>query len=331
MNGQYEINILCATDDNYAPYCGIMLTSLFDSNKDCRFNVYVFEDGSVSKANRVKYQRLGKRYGNEITILTIDDSMIRGFPMNAETYITLPTYYRILASELLPTEWQKVIYLDVDMIVCGDIKPLWDVDLTGKALAGVIDCSPWTGCVCERLGYPQSFGYFNAGLLALNLDYWRNNKIGERIVAYVSQYYSDLRYMDQDALNGVLYEEIVLLPARYNYSVLVFLNRFWEAYSEETQQYYLEEKNRVVVIHYQGEEKPWDPRHYGGPFLSVWEKQRKKSLWEKCRNLKPLHKYVKYLIKKNMFPDFYRKQIPNWMFLKENKIVCSHETVAENV
>ena len=46
------INILCATDNNYAPYCGIMLTSLFDSNRDCHFVVYIFQDGSMSEVNK---------------------------------------------------------------------------------------------------------------------------------------------------------------------------------------------------------------------------------------------------------------------------------------
>ena len=53
MKGNSErINILCATDNNYAPYCGIMLTSLFESNRDCGFNVFVFVDGCLSNANQ---------------------------------------------------------------------------------------------------------------------------------------------------------------------------------------------------------------------------------------------------------------------------------------
>ena len=52
------INIVCATDNNYAPYCGIMLTSLFESNKDCVFSVYVLINGDFSSQNKRKYKML---------------------------------------------------------------------------------------------------------------------------------------------------------------------------------------------------------------------------------------------------------------------------------
>lgn len=136
------INILCATDNNYAPYCGIMLTSLFESNKDCHFVVYVFEDGSLTEENVKKYHILAQKYGNEIVLKTIDEFMVRTFPINICSHITLPTYYRILAAKLLPKEMRKVIYLDCDIIVNGAINPFWNVNLDGYALGAV--CSDFT-------------------------------------------------------------------------------------------------------------------------------------------------------------------------------------------
>ena len=165
------INILCATDNNYAPYCGIMLTSLFESNKDCHFVVYVFEDGSMSEENVGKYQHLSKKYGNEIVLKTIDGSMVKEFPINENTHITVPTYFRLFAADLLPKDVHKVIYLDCDVIVVGDIKPMWDMSLDDMALAGAMDCGPSFENVCNRLGYPVSFSYVNAGVLVLNLDF----------------------------------------------------------------------------------------------------------------------------------------------------------------
>lgn len=266
------INILCATDNNYAPYCGIMLTSLFESNKDCHFVVYVFEDGSMSEENVGKYQHLSKKYGNEIVLKTIDGSMVKEFPINENTHITVPTYFRLFAADLLPKDVHKVIYLDCDVIVVGDIKPMWDMSLDDMALAGAMDCGPSFENVSNRLGYPVSFSYVNAGVLVLNLDYWREKGLTERIFTFINEKSYSLTWMDQDALNGVLYKQKLILPARYNFSVLFFYRCYWDKYLLERRQNYFEECDNIVIIHYQGKIKPWDFRHYKGAFYYNWKK-----------------------------------------------------------
>lgn len=108
-----------------------------------------------------------------IVLQTINESMVKDFPINEHMHIMLPTYYRLLAAELLPKEVHKVIYLDCDCIVCGDIRGIWDVDLTVKAIAGVKDCRE--EIQQRRLGYSLDFDYVNAGVLVYNLDYWREH------------------------------------------------------------------------------------------------------------------------------------------------------------
>lgn len=307
------INILCATDNNYAPYCGIMLTSLFESNKDCHFVVYVFEDGSLTNENVKKYHILAQKYGNEIVLKTIDEIMVRTFPINICLHITLPTYYRLLAAELLPKEMRKVIYLDCDIIVDGAINPFWNVNLDGYALGAIGTAEISCDAICNRLCFPSSYGFFNAGVLIFNLDYWREHGLSEKVVRYVNTNRANLPGMDQDTLNGVLYKEKVLLPARFNLMTKVYRSEFWNEYSIERQQYYIEESRKAVVIHYLTNEKPWDYRSYGGPFFSEWEKYRRKSLWRDCRNIKPLKKHVKHLVKRYLFPDMFRRQHNGWV------------------
>ena len=204
------ISLLCATDDNYAPYCGIMLTSLFESNRNSRFKVYVFADGDISKTHRRKFDDLGRKYRLRIAWVTIDESKIEAFP-TTNHHITRPTYYRLLAAELLPQDLERIIYLDCDLLVVGDIKPLWEVDLAGKALACIANSSER---IAERLDYPISDGYFNAGVLTLNLQYWRDNGVGAKLIEYSMNSGSDLQLLDQDILNGVLHAEKVSMPAR---------------------------------------------------------------------------------------------------------------------
>ena len=294
------INILCATDNTFAPYCGIMLTSLFESNRDCHFDVYVLVDDSLSEKNIRKFGRLGEKYGNEIRLVQIDDSMTRTFPIIGSPRITTPTYYRLLAADLLPKNIRRVIYLDCDILVIGDIRPMWNVNLAGSALAGVKECR--SDYHCERLGYNASFGYVNAGVLVMNLDYWRENRTFESLCDYSKNNASKLKFNDQDILNGTLHDHLLLMDSRYNFLIYTLYTGVWNDFSDERREYYFGEYLKTAIVHFAGRRKPWDYRSYLGPFFHEWEHFRRKSLWRNSKNIKPFTKHVKYLIKKYLFP-----------------------------
>lgn len=310
------LSILCATDNNYAPYCGIMLTSLFESNKDCRFNVFVFVKGDISEINRSKLDILGRKTGNCISMIPIDDSMVEALPVSIR-HITVPTYYRLVAAELLPIDLDRIIYLDCDIIVLGSIKQLWEVNLSGKALAGIENCPEKSVSHCERLGYPDLFGYFNAGVLIINLQYWREHNVGQELMEYAWGHLPVLYYMDQDILNRVLFDARVTLPERFNLQISCFWTVRWQSFSEEFHKRFASECERVRIVHYVGPEKPWSFKAYGGPFFSQWEKYRRKSLWRKeCKPL-PYSKFLLFLIKRRFFPVLFGKQHSRWVISEE--------------
>ena len=311
------INILCATDNNYAPYCGIMLTSLFESNKDSHFNVFVFVDSDISESNKKSFLKLGRKYGHGIELKSIDESRVSGYPIRDDSNITRPTYYRLLAADLLPECVHRIIYLDCDVIVKGDIKSLWKVDLEGVAIAGVKD---YYLCKFGRGWRPDTpHDYFNAGVMVLNLDFWRMNGVSRCVFDYLWENRNDkakLYYMDQDALNAMLYNKKALLPERFNYQVGMFENDMWQYYSEDQKSVFIEEGKFISVIHYLGI-KPWKTKMMG-PFFYEWERIRRKSLWPHCRVRLPLKKRVKFFIKRVFFPNLMEKQrLETWYVTDE--------------
>lgn len=311
MSSSTPINILCATDNGYAPYCGVMLTSLLENNRDCELRVFVFVDEGFSSVNRKKFVGLASRYGCSIIVRTVDDSLIEGFPVYKTSHvITLPTYYRLLAAKLLPEDVRRVIYLDCDIIVRGSLKPLWEMDMERKVIAGVKDSGiHFREWLFEKLGYPTSWGYFNAGVLLIDLEVWRTQGIDQQIYSFIKENGHLLSYMDQDALNGVLFERKLFILERFNLQTVSLLRKVWSLYPEAYRVSLLTEKQDAIVIHYSDIAKPWSLMNIGIPFQSEWDKYRKISGWNCPIDIRPIKKSLKQWVKRNLFPNLWKEQL----------------------
>ena len=73
------INILCATDDNYVPYCGVMLVSLFENNKDREVNVYIMIDKALSTKSLNQFESIKNQYGQSINYCLVDKSFLEKY------------------------------------------------------------------------------------------------------------------------------------------------------------------------------------------------------------------------------------------------------------
>ena len=111
-----RINILIASDINYAPYYGVMLTSLFENNRNSSFDVFLLTDNTWSKTETIKFETLCKKNNSNFYVRIINDVEITdSFPLSA--HLNRATYYNLNAANLLPSTIHRVIYMDGDMIV----------------------------------------------------------------------------------------------------------------------------------------------------------------------------------------------------------------------
>ena len=195
---------------------------------------------------------------------------------------------------------------------------LWNMDLTGKAIAGVIDCDEEKNR--NRLGIPAHSTYINAGVALYNLEYWRENHVSELFFEYIRENETKLLLMDQDVVNGVLYDKMVIVPERYNFQVAFFTKGYWKIYLEAFRKTLLLENRAAAIVHYVGGVKPWDYRYYGSPYYAVWDKFRKKSLWKRNHVTKSWIVYAKFLVKKSFTSKALKKKRQAiWVVLPENE------------
>ena len=216
------MNVAYHLTDNYAKISGISIVSLFENNKDIdEINVYLIENGFTQKT-KDKFTELANKYGRRIYFIPLPD-------LNGEDYelglISIKkkwmfdSYSRLFLDRLLPDDVERVIYLDGDALVLGSLKHLWEMDLKGKCCAACLDCvsEPYY----KLFEINRKNKYCNSGLILMDLNIWREKKIGEKVKKYVHKNNGYVFFMEQTVFNAVLQDEIIYLPFNYNVSSLV--------------------------------------------------------------------------------------------------------------
>jgi lipopolysaccharide biosynthesis glycosyltransferase len=175
-------------------------------------------------------------------------------------------YGRWLLPELLPTDIDRVVYLDTDVLVQSDLRDLIDLLPESHAVGAAPDM-PFDSCPenvyrdyylphFKAMGIsPRRGEMFNSGVLVLSLNRWRNDNLvdllfqtRDRIVASGLS----VRYQDQDVLNVALGGRIHPLPADWNVTPLYLPVEFWAR----------EDLSLVHLLHFVTNPKPWDRHHW---------------------------------------------------------------------
>ena len=157
------------------------------------------------------------------------------------------TWYRVYLPELLPKSVGRVLYLDCDVCVTDQLDELFDMDMEEKAIAGVLDPESYSDSVYDRLGYSSDKKYICAGVLMMNIHYWRKADISEKVLDYGKTYPEKTLFPDQDAINVICQDVKVILSPKY--SPFLRIAKFFE--KEEWNEYIHIQQSSImqVVLH----------------------------------------------------------------------------------
>lgn len=270
------IHIVVSTDKNFFKYTGVMLTSLFENfncQKDNRkLRIHALLSSNVTKHDMELLKELCIQYDASIEFLEIQNDKTDQFVVSH--HISQATYFRIFISELLSKDIYKVIYLDSDLIIKGDISELWDIDLKEKILAAVDD--PMGRERMKDLQIPLNFSYFNAGILVINLANWRKQQLTDKIIAFIKHNPSKLIYWDQDALNATLYDQRIAIHPKWNVQSVMYNQDYSYLFNHDEYIYALE---NPMIIHYTSASKPWHITN-NHPLKNEFHYYFQKSLWK---------------------------------------------------
>lgn len=242
------MNIALCTDDNYANHCAICVTSILENNKDNQCQIYILTNG-LTEDNEKKFKQLSQYYQQSIEIKSLDISCFER--LQVTNHLGRSMYFRFMLPEIVSAD--KVLYLDCDIIVRDSLSELFATDLTDLA-CGVVEDQ----CGDDiRLHNPiRMFSkYFNSGVLLMNLDYWRNNHVADKLVLWIENFDGRLMCPDQDALNVVLEGKVKFLDYKYNYQQGFYGDLMW--LRADKWPAIKEARKNPVVVHYTSGEKPW--------------------------------------------------------------------------
>ncbi|MGI6220004.1 MAG: glycosyltransferase family 8 protein [Bacteroidaceae bacterium] len=291
------MDIVICTDNNYVMPSGVLICSICENNKTEKIRFHIVGNETLSDESKQSLSEISGSYHQEIHFYCADDSLNSLLPVGKERqpkHITVAAYYRLFLASILPANIDKVLYLDCDIIVRHNLNELWNTDITDYAVGCVTDGSDGLISYYNRLRYPQFLGYFNSGVLLINLAYWRRYKVQDESLDFLKKYPERIQFHDQDVLNYVLREKKKALPFKYNVQdgfLREKLDLSWE-YEEE-----LEEAIRDPwIIHYCGGKKPWT-KGCTHPFKSDFFKYRQLTKW---RNRPLLKCDVKPIIKRKV-------------------------------
>lgn len=225
------------------------------------------------------------------------------------THVSQTALLKFWLPELLPTV-DKVLYLDGDILIRGCLDELLDMHFDDEEM---VFAAKDMGCSIS--GHLEEIGlsnYFNSGVMLLNLKKMREKKITEKLIEEKTQeekYY----FMDQDAFNKVLSNNVTYLPLKYNYIVdydrHYSKNKIMSFYNEDYKD------DELVVLHMAGAKKPWTD--YGCEQFEEWCSHIKTQC-EVTMLIQALHKNDVGYLNSKLFEheDGYNKHLNN--VLNEN-------------
>ena len=258
------MNIALACDNNFAPYAAEVMASVLRNDKNVNF--FLLSD-DLDKNNSDKLSEMTRQMGGNLKIVYVDKGLFKDFPMpdagEGVSHIKISTYFRLFLPLLLPSTVEKLIYLDCDIVVRHSLKPLFDEDIIDYYLGAVYHTNdaPINNGSFVRLNIPQSQGYFNAGVLLINLEKWRQDGIYEKCMAFLHTDADKIVNHDQDVLNVVCGGNTKLLPCTWNCTNGFFYKSFMSK-DDRIARIYKEHIDETIsdpaVVHFAYRPKPWE-------------------------------------------------------------------------
>ena len=257
-----KISIAYAPDDKYVNQTVVSMKSALEHNEQVEFIIM------YSKLSAESMQKLGA-VGGSLRLIKMDESQFADLTLSK--WVTVQAWFRIKLPDLCK-DLDKVLYLDCDTLIRGNLDELFSLDLTDKYLAGVKDVWGVSKYV-KRLDM-KSGVYVNSGMLLFNCDYCRKEHFFDKVVEFAKNNAKIIEFCDQDSINKVVDEHKLVISPKYNLMDTWWRGGYYEFEGEEETEY-LQAKENPVIVHLTGLKPAF--KGCGNKFKDEWWEVAKKT------------------------------------------------------
>lgn len=267
------IPIFFAVDNEYIPFLAVALKSLVDnSTKENKYEIRIlYANVSEEDQNKIKkYER------ENISIEFVD---MQGYikkiqdKLYTRDYFSKATYFRLFLPELYP-QYDKVLYLDSDIVIRSDIADLYNMDIGDNLILGTPDGVIQNTDVFKDyaelvVGVSDYRNYFNAGIIVMNLKELRKFEFEKKFLYLLGTIKFSVA-QDQDYLNRLCKGRVKLVDDSWDRMPI----------SGDTMQ-----RDKIHVVHYNLISKPW---HFDNVLYEeyFWEYANKTEYIDKIKEIK---------------------------------------------
>jgi len=253
-----QIPVVFITDNNYVIPTGAAIKSLVLNKKPKTiYKIYVIVTENVTAENKTKLTGCGRKKA-QVNLIGCDTSVLNEYVV-PEYYVLPCALLKFDIPGLLP-QYDKILYLDGDILVNGDLTELYETDISDAYLGAVSDM-----LAVATYGYQKRLGivnYFNSGVMLLDSARMRQERLEEKLYR-VKKQNPDYICMDQDVFNVAVQNKVVFFPVKYNVMLYNFLYKVCGGIAKLNEYYgtVYESFNALlkdaIILHLTNEFKPW--------------------------------------------------------------------------
>ncbi|WP_347341990.1 glycosyltransferase [Streptococcus suis] len=238
------IDIAFSVNNRYAQYLGATILSILAHHPKEEVRVHILYK-EIAQSILQDLGNLAQQTPNlELHFHLLEDQQFSAIPIRTEQF-PIESFSRFLLPELL-VDLKRILYLDVDILVHGNLMELFQTDLEGYELGAIVeaDIFKYYQWYLDSLGFSPNDAYFSSGVLLMDLDKMRQNGTTNQLIAMALEKAQDYKFPDQDILNTYYKGQFKQLSPAYNYTDVRKQNRELAA-------------DEIVIEHFNGDIKAW--------------------------------------------------------------------------
>ena len=284
------VPIVLAANNGFVPYLSVMIQSVIENADKSRGYDIVILHRDISADNQHIIRHQAAALGNFSIRFADVRSYFDNLKLFVEQHLSVETYYRLAVQDLMP-DYDKILYLDSDMVAEKDVAQLYDIEADDGIICAVKDIDiagqakssrDIREYIEKKLGLHDPFKYFQAGVLVINLGKLRRTAdVGQLLKLALSNKW---HCHDQDVLNKVCRGQVTYLPQQWN--VLMLWNNGVHGREDILKKApaviydeYKTARRAPYIVHFAGYQKPWnDPMCDMAQYF--WKYARKSPYYE---------------------------------------------------